>query len=127
VRTLPDKAYLRMTLVLRVGLVGSLLILAGGLAAYLAENPSTSAAAEVNSNPTLQYLSVPGLASGLLAGSAEAYLTLGLLVLVATPLVRVISGLYYFQAGHERAMTAITFTVVVLLLVGLLVLGPLLR
>jgi uncharacterized membrane protein len=126
-RPLPLEAYRRMTLVLRVGLVASLLILGGGLIAYLTEKASHSADSVVHSNPILQYLNLPGLWSGLLGGSVEAYLTLGLLVLVATPIVRVISGLYYFQRGGERAMTAITFSVVVLLLVGLLVLGPWIR
>lgn len=126
-RTLPDSAYRRMTVVLRVGLIVSLLIILAGLAAYLAENPSLSSGAVVSSNPSLQYLTFPGLGSGLVSGAPQAYLTLGLLVLVATPLVRVMSGFYYFRQGRERAMAAITFIVIVLLLVGLLVLGPLIR
>jgi uncharacterized membrane protein len=126
-RSLPAEAYRRMTMVLRTGLVASLLVLGGGLVVYLAERSSRSASAVISSNPILQYLTLPGLASGLLAGSVEAYLTLGLLILVATPIVRVVSGFYYFRRGGERAMSAITFGVIVLILVGLLVLGPLVR
>jgi uncharacterized membrane protein len=124
---LPDDVYRRMTLVLRVGLVGSLGILAVGLAVYLAVHTSATSGSALGSNPILQYLNVAGLAHGLATGSIEAYLTLGLLALVATPIVRVISGFYYFQRGGERAMGAITLTVLVLLLVGLLLIGPLLR
>lgn len=126
-RQLPDEAYRRMTVVLRVGLVASLVILAAALLTYLLLHPSSSSGAVIASNPILEYLSLSGLARGLASGSVEAYLTLGLLVLVATPVLRVVAGLYYFARGHERAMTAITFTVTVLLLIGLLVLGPWVR
>jgi uncharacterized membrane protein len=124
---LPDAAYRRMTFVLRVGLVAALAILLGGIVAYLLAHPGATSAEVLGSNPILQYLSLDGLASGLASGSIEAYLTLGLLVLLATPIVRVVAGSYYFGRGRERAMTAITITVFVLLLVGLLVIGPYVR
>jgi uncharacterized membrane protein len=81
----------------------------------------------LSTNPILGYLSFPGLGSGLASGAVEAFLTLGLVVLVATPIVRVLSGFYYFRRGGERAMTMITLVVLVMLLVGLLVIGPLVR
>jgi uncharacterized membrane protein len=124
---LPDDAYRRMTLVLRVGLVGSLGILVVGLAVYLLTQPGATSTSALASNPIVQYLNVAGLAHGLATGSIEAYLTLGLLALVATPIVRVVSGFYYFRRGRESAMAAITLVVFVLLLVGLLVIGPLIR
>jgi uncharacterized membrane protein len=124
---LPDDAYRRMTLVLRVGLVGSLGILVVGLAVYLLTQPGATSTSALASNPIVQYLNVAGLAHGLATGSIEAYLTLGLLALVATPIVRVVSGFYYFRRGRESTMAAITLVVFVLLLVGLLVIGPLIR
>jgi len=54
-------------------------------------------------------------------------LALGLIVPVATPIVRVAWGLYYFRQDHERAMTGIALVVLVLLLLGALVIGPLIR
>ena len=117
---LPDEAYVRMTFVLRVGLGLALVLLFGGIVAYLIANPSQSSESLLAHNPILNYLSFPGLGSGLAAGSVSAVLTLGLIVLVATPIVRVLSGLYYFRRGGERTMTAITFTVLALLLVALL-------
>jgi len=116
-----------MTLVLRVGLVASLSILAVTLGFYLAEEPSATSEGTIASNPALQFLSLNGFVSGLAAGSLPAYLTLGLLVLVATPLARVLSGFYYFRRGGERAMAGVTITVFALLLVGLLLVGPLVR
>ncbi len=101
VKPLPDEAYVRMTLVLRVGLGLSLAILAGGLVAYLVAYPGATSATVLSRNPILQYLSFPGLFSGLASGSVEAFLTLGLVVLVATPIVRVLSGFYYFRRGES--------------------------
>jgi len=121
---LPDVAYARMTLVLRLGLGLSLAILAGAILAYIVANPGASSSQVLSSNPILSYLSLPGLWSGLASGSIGAVLTLGLIVLVATPILRVISGIYYFRQGHERAMVAISTTVLLLLLLGLLVIGP---
>jgi len=124
---LPDRAYERMTLVLRVGLGLSLAILGAGVVAYLLQNRGATSSHILSNNPILSYLSFGGLASGLADGSVGAVLTLGLIVLVATPIVRVASGLYYFRKGGERAMTGIAFAVLVLLLLGVLVIGPLIR
>jgi uncharacterized membrane protein len=126
-RTLPPSAYLRMAIVLRVGLFASLALLIGALAAYLLIHPAAMSGAAISSNPILQFLNLPGLAGGLGAGNPAAYLTLGLLVLVATPIVRVASGFYYFRRGGERTMAGVTLAVILMLLFGLLVLGPLVR
>jgi uncharacterized membrane protein len=124
---LPAAAYVRMTLVLRLGLGISLAILAIGIVAFWAMNPGTTSSAILSHNPILQYLSFPGLGSGLASGSVGAFLTLGLIALVATPIVRVVSGLYYFRRAREQAMTAITAAVLVMLLLGLLLIGPFIR
>jgi uncharacterized membrane protein len=121
---LSPEAYVRMTQVLRAGLVLSLAILTGTLIAYLIAHPSASSQSVLASNPILQYLSVLGLVHGLATGRREAYLTLGLLVLLATPVLRVLTGVYYFRRDGERVMAAVTATVFVLLLVGLFVIGP---
>lgn len=121
---LPPEAYARMTFVLRVGLGIAIAILGGGIVAYLLLNPGQASSTVLANNPILSYLSLPGLGAGLGSGSVGAVLTLGLIVLVATPIVRVVSGLYYFRKVGERAMTFITFTVLILLLLGLLVIGP---
>jgi uncharacterized membrane protein len=126
-RALPPSAYARMSAVLRIGLMVSIAILLAGIIAYPLKHPSATSGDVIASNPILRYLGLSGLLSGLAGGHVEAYLTLGLLVLVATPILRVASGFYYFQVGRERAMAAITITVLFLLLVGILVLGPALR
>jgi uncharacterized membrane protein len=127
VRELPPEAYVRMVLVLRVGLAAAVAILLGSIIAFAIENPGASLGSILAANPVLRYLGVTELAAGLAAGSVPAYLTLGVAVLIATPLVRVLSGMYYFQRGGERTLTAITLTVFLLLLLGLFVIGPLVR
>jgi uncharacterized membrane protein len=113
-----------MSSVLRAGLLVAIAILAAGLVAFVLKHPGATSQSVLASNPILQYLGVTGLLSGLAAGSVEAYLTLGLIVLLATPILRVASGFYYFRRGHEREMAGISFTVLALLLFGILVLGP---
>ena len=124
---LPTEAYVRMVVVLRVGLAAAVVILLGAILAYAVENPGASLGSILAANPILRYLGVTELAAGLAAGSVPAYLTLGVLALIATPLLRVVSGMYYFARGGERTLTGITLTVFVLLLLGLLVIGPLVR
>jgi uncharacterized membrane protein len=125
--TIPDDAYRSMTAVLRGGLLLSLLILGGGLVAYLVAHPGESSSPAISSNPIVQYLSLSGLGQGLASGAPDAYLALGIYVLIATPILRVATGTYYFHRGHERVIAAVTLTVLVLLLVGLFVIGPLIR
>jgi uncharacterized membrane protein len=121
---LSPNAYVRMTLVLRAGLGLAVAILLGAVLAYLVTYPNASSQAILAANPILRYLSPGGLVQGLVGGHREAYLTLGLLVLLATPIVRVATGAYYFYRDGEREMAAVTTTVFVLLLVGLIVIGP---
>jgi uncharacterized membrane protein len=113
-----------MTLVLRVGLLSSLALLLGSVVAYLLAHPGATSESALANNPILNYLNFPGLARGLAAGRIEAWMTLGLLVLLATPIVRVLSGVYYFHQDGERTMMYVTTTVFLLLLVGVLVIGP---
>ena len=125
--SLPDEEYRWMTRLLRGGLLLSLGLLLGALVAYAVAHPGLDLAAAVSTNPILRFLQVPGLLDGLAAGNPVAYLTVGLVVLVATPIARVASGFYYFRRGGERGMQAITLVVLALLLFGLVVLGPIIR
>ena len=125
--SLPALAYRRMTLVLRVGLFTALAILLAALGVYLVRHPGATSSGTIATNPITSYLTLTGLAHGLATGAPEAYLALGIFVLIATPLLRVVTGIYYFGTNHERTMTAVTCTVLVLLLLGILVIGPLIH
>lgn len=124
---LPTAAYRRTTLILRIGLLGSIAISTGSLVANLLLYPGQSSSSVIAPNPIVQYLTLGGFAHGLAVGAPVAYLTLGIFVLIATPISRVIVGIYYFRHGRERVMTAVTLAVLVLLLLGIFVLGPLVR
>jgi uncharacterized membrane protein len=121
---LSPEAYTRMTLVLRAGLAVAVGILLGALVAYLVTHPNATSQAILASNPIVGYLNPEGLYQGLVNGHRQAYLTLGLLVLLATPILRVVTGAYYFYKDGERAMAAIASTVFVLLIFGLVLIGP---
>lgn len=124
---LPPQAYHRMALVLRLGLLLAGGFLAVALIAFLHEHPDESLATVLQANPILSYLDPSGLAHGLETGRAQAFLTVGILLLVVTPFARVATGLYYFVREGDRALVRISATVLLLLVVGVLVVGPLLR
>lgn len=124
---LPDVAYTDMTRALRAGLILSLVILVGALVAYLIANPSETFEQVIATNPILQYLGLVSLANALAHGVPEAYLTLGILVLLVTPIVRVVTGLYFFHKHGERTIARIALVVTILLIVGLVVVGPIIH
>jgi uncharacterized membrane protein len=124
---LPAVAYARMAFVLRAGLLASLVVVVVSLAVLVARDPSAPIPAGISTPSTAGYLGLAGLASGLSSGAPVSYLTVGLLGLVATPLLRVASGLYYFRRGGERTIAAVAAVVLALLLAGIFVIGPLIR
>lgn len=116
-----------MAMALRVGLIVALALFAGALAALVVRSAGSASGTWVSTNALVPYLDLRRLARGLAAGTPEAYLTLGVYALIATPVVRVATGLGAFLVHEERRMAALTSVVLVLLFVGLLVVGPLVR
>lgn len=124
---LPPAAYARMAWLLRGGLIVAAVILAVSLADYLRRHPGASRTSILDTNPIRNYLTAPGLLSGIANGHAEAFLTVAILVLVATPILRVAAGAYYFRRIGDRPLERISLTVLLLLLIGIAILGPWLR
>ncbi|MGI0055049.1 MAG: DUF1634 domain-containing protein [Thermoplasmata archaeon] len=124
---LPAEAYRSMTRTLRVGLLVAIALFLGGVLVFIAQNPALAFSQLVGSNPILSYLGLSSLASGLAAGKPEAFLTVGVLVLIATPIARVLTGAYFFGKNGEREITTVTLLVAILLLISLFVVGPLVR
>ena len=124
---LPVSVYRLMATVLRVGLVIALGILTAAIAVLIARSPWSPSGDWISTNPLVRYLDPRVLGAGLAAGTPEAYLTLGVYALVATPVVRVVSGMYSFFQHGERRMGAVATAVLAMLLVGLFVVGPLVR
>jgi len=124
---LPGSVYRLMATTLRVGLAVALAILAASAIALIAVRPHSPAGAWVTPNPLVGLLDLSTLGRGLVAGRPEAYLTVGVYALIATPVVRVVTGVYSFYRHREPGMVALSAAVLLLLLFGLLVLGPLVR
>ncbi len=91
---------------------------------YVILNPASSGSQVIAHNPVRNYLSASGLATGLLHLQVEAFLTIGVLFLIATPVARVLAGAFIFHGNHERTMTRVTLAVFAMLLVGLFLVGP---
>lgn len=117
----------RMTLVLRAGLVSSLTLFGVALLLFVLENPHRLSGSVVNAPRLVGYLGGSGLVQGLLAARPEALLTLAVFVLVATPILRVATGIYFFRVARDRALARLTTVVLVLLLVSVFLVGPFLR
>ncbi len=122
-----DRAASRMTLVLRGGLLTALALIVASIALLLAEDPSGTDGRVVSARTLSGYLGGSGLVPGLLAGVPEAYLTLGIYALIATPVLRVVTGVYYFRLARDRPMTRLALLVLGMLLLSMLLVGPLLR
>lgn len=60
------------------------------------------------------------LLSGLVELEPAAYLSLGLLVLIATPFVRVIGSIVAFALAHDRRYVLVTVAVLVVMCLGVL-------
>ena len=58
--------------------------------------------------------------SGLLALHPQAFIALGLLLLIATPVVRVAASIFAFALEHDRRYVAITLVVLTVLVVSFL-------
>lgn len=117
----------RMTLVLRTGLVSSLALFGVALLLFVLENPHRLSESVVNAPRLVGYLGGSGLVEGLLAARPEALLTLAVFVLVATPILRVATGVYFFRVARDRALARLTTVVLALLLVSFFLVGPFLR
>ncbi|HEY7974620.1 MAG TPA: TSUP family transporter [Ktedonobacterales bacterium] len=115
--SLVRQAELLISNVLRGGvLVSAAVILVGVALYYLHPQPTT---ADALSYPNRLGEIIPGV----LAGSAEAIITLGLLILLVTPVLRVAVSIGAFALEHDWLYVGITTLVLALLLTSILVLG----
>jgi uncharacterized membrane protein len=109
---------------LRAGVVISLATLAAGLLLMFIHHPGY-----LRSAVDLQRLTSPGaafprtlreVADGLLAMRGQAVVVVGLLLLIATPIMRVAVSIAGFVLQRDRAFVVITSVVLALLLVSFL-------
>lgn len=109
------RAELIISQVLRWGVVLSAVIIAVGVVAFYVRY--SSAAARTNHDQTYPHSPVTVLA-GLAHGDPLAIIMLGLLVLLATPFMRVLVSIGAFALERDWIYVGITVTVLVILLIS---------
>jgi uncharacterized membrane protein len=112
-----------ISVTLRTGVLVSIAVILAGVIFTFAHHP-----AYFSSRPALGELidarehftsSIGGVVQGVRALHGQAIVMLGILLLIATPVVRVAISVFLFAAEHDRRYVVITATVLVLLLISL--------
>ena len=106
-------------ILLRVGVIASaVVVLAGGLWLLFAAGSQGIVFSPFRGEP-LQLTSVSGILSGLVSGNSRALIQTGLLLLIATPIARVILALVGFALQRDRLYVVVTLIVLAALLFSL--------
>ena len=117
-----DSGHSAIATILRVGVLSSLAVMLIGMAVTFIRHPEYFA-----KSPTLGTLTSPNahfpntlvdVASGVAHGHGQAIVMAGLLLLIATPVARVALSAYVFVKVRDRLYAAITFAVLVILLIS---------
>jgi uncharacterized membrane protein len=119
----PDEASLEEQLgwLLLLGVVASALVLLLGGAVYLARHSHEPVPDRRAFKPEPPEFSRPGaIVRAALAGRGRAIIQLGIVLLIATPILRVAYSVVAFARRRDRAYTIITLIVLAVLLYGLL-------
>jgi len=116
-----------IAVILRGGVYISGAILIVGLAAFLIQSPNSSGlVTEVLRSSTVRP-DIPttfgAVGQGLRSGSAISIIELGVLVLLATPVLRVAASIVLFLLEADWLYTILTATVLLLLLISIFLLG----
>lgn len=113
-----------ISILLRVGVIASLLVIVTGTVVAFVQMPAyrTSARvrAEVTNGRTPFPHSISAVFSGVAAGHGTAIVALGLLVLLLTPIARVAVSVVTFAVERDRAYVVLTGFVLTVLLVSFL-------
>ncbi len=109
-----------MGLLLRFGVVlASTVVLAGG-AFYLQDHAGQQVSYRTFVAHPLSLRHPGGLLRGMAKGDAAAIIEVGILLLVATPIARVVFAVVAFARERDRLYVAISLTVLAVLLYGML-------
>jgi uncharacterized membrane protein len=114
--------------VLRYGVVLSSMVVATGLVLMLSAPPPGTPAtlqATLAANFGRPTLSPSALLAGISQGNAVGVLQLGMLILIATPITRVVASVFLFLRERDVLYVGVTLLVLGMLLLALFVLGPL--
>ena len=104
---------------LRAGVLTAALVVIGGAIPYLASNPRARANYRIYHGETSELKTVHGIVHSAFSGHALAIMQLGLLLLIATPIARVVFSVFAFAREDDRMYVAFTLIVLAVLLYSL--------
>jgi len=109
---------------LKTGVITAALVVLGGGILYLVRHGTALPDYRVFSGEPDEFKSVSGIIFGVWSIRARAWIQLGLLILIATPVARVAFSIAAFAYQRDRTYTFITLIVFVVLIYSLFFGGP---
>jgi len=104
---------------LRAGVLTAALVVIGGAIPYLASNPRARVNYRSYHGEPPQLRTVPGIVHSAFSGNPLAIMQLGLLILIATPIARVVFSAFAFSREGDYMYVAFTLIVLAVLLYSL--------
>jgi uncharacterized membrane protein len=108
---------------LRIGVIAAAAIVLGGGVLYLVENGAATAGYHSFHAASRHFDNLSGMARNLRAGNSYGIIQLGLLVLIATPIIRVLFSVVAFALERDLLYVTATLIVLAVLLYSLLARG----
>jgi len=102
----------------------SILVALIGMTLYLGRAGRQMADLQIFRGEPFALRSAPAIVAAALAGRREAVIQLGVVILIAAPIARVLLSLIAFALQRDRTYVAVTLIVLVVLLAGLFGVGP---
>ena len=109
---------------LQTGVLLSILVALIGMTLYLGRAGRQVADFQVFRGEPFDLRAVPAIVVAALAGRREAVIQLGVVILIVTPIARVLLSLVAFALQRDRTYVVVTLIVLVVLLSGLFGVGP---
>ena len=106
--------------VLRSGVVFSAVVVLWGATIYLARHAHQMADYRIFRGEPSEFRTIPGVIHSVIEGQGRGWIQLGLLLLIATPIARVLFSVAGFVLERDRLYVAFTLVVLGVLLYSLL-------
>jgi uncharacterized membrane protein len=104
---------------LRAGVLTAALVVVGGAIPYLAEHPGARVDYRTFHGEPHELRTVPGIVHSAFSANTLAIMQLGLLILIATPIARVVFSVFAFAREGDRMYVVFTLIVLAVLLYSL--------
>jgi len=111
-------------ILLQTGVALSILVALAGAILYLGREGRHAADFRTFRGEPFDLRNAPAIMVAAFGGHREAVIQFGVLILIATPIARVALSLVAFAAERDRTYVVVTVIVLVVLLTGLLGIGP---